>query len=190
MKIESQNDFRIAVKLSKDDLTELDITYDELDYANIETRRVLWTVLDEARQVLGREINISERMMIEAVPETDGGCSIFFTVLPKSGKKDIRGFTLKKGQDILVCELKSADDLINLAGRLYALDNGIKSSLHMENGAYRLVACPDLKDFFTVEAMFAEYGELLPQSDLTVAKTRERWKTLADGDAARQLAGL
>ena len=51
MKITAENDRCLSVELTGDDMRKLDITYEELDYANIETRRVLWTLLDEARRI-------------------------------------------------------------------------------------------------------------------------------------------
>ena len=54
MKIDSNSEGKITVALSNEDMNELDITYDELDYSNIETRRVIWTLLDKAGQQLGK----------------------------------------------------------------------------------------------------------------------------------------
>ena len=53
-------------------MQRLDITYEALDYSNIETRRVLWTLLDEARRVAGTNISLSDRAAQEIaafVPE-------------------------------------------------------------------------------------------------------------------------
>ena len=69
MKIEAPEENKIVVRLTADDMTKLHITYEEMDYANIETRRVIWTLLDEARRELGRDIDPSGRMLIEALPE-------------------------------------------------------------------------------------------------------------------------
>lgn len=52
MKIEAPEENKIVVRLTADDMTKLHITYEEMDYANIETRRVIWTLLDEARRSL------------------------------------------------------------------------------------------------------------------------------------------
>jgi hypothetical protein len=46
LKIEAISDEKILVALSDKDMDELQITYDEMDYSNIETRRVIWTILD------------------------------------------------------------------------------------------------------------------------------------------------
>ena len=48
MKINSPAEDRIIVDLTDEDLRELDITYEDMDYSTIETRRVIWTVLDAA----------------------------------------------------------------------------------------------------------------------------------------------
>ena len=57
LKIEAPQENRIVVELTSADMTELDITYEEMDYGNIETRRVIWTILDRARAVLRRDID-------------------------------------------------------------------------------------------------------------------------------------
>lgn len=64
MKIEAPEENKIVVRLTADDMTKLHITYEEMDYANIETRRVIWTLLDEARRELGRDIDPSGRERI------------------------------------------------------------------------------------------------------------------------------
>ena len=74
MKINSPAEDRIIVDLTDEDLRELDITYEDMDYSTIETRRVIWTVLDAAGKALGRDLDPSHRMVIEASPKSAGGC--------------------------------------------------------------------------------------------------------------------
>lgn len=94
MKIEAPEENKIVVRLTADDMTKLHITYEEMDYANIETRRVIWTLLDEARRELGRDIDPSGRMLIEALPAREGGCVLQFTVLEQEHKPQ-RHLTMK-----------------------------------------------------------------------------------------------
>ena len=77
MNIQADGNEKIAVTLSHQDMNELDITYDEMDYSNIETRRVIWTVLDEAKRVLGKPINTDGRLLVQVSPADDGGSSQF-----------------------------------------------------------------------------------------------------------------
>ena len=80
MKIEAIGEEKILVALSDKDMNELDITYDEMDYSNIETRRVIWTILDEAKRSLGKPIDTNGRILIEVTPSDDGGCIMCFTL--------------------------------------------------------------------------------------------------------------
>lgn len=105
MKIELQNENKIVVELTSLDLETLDITYEDMDYSNIETRRVIWTLLDEARRVLDKDISTTERMLIEALPSEDGGCVLYFTILPSSScdKSGKRLVMKKEAEPMLLC---------------------------------------------------------------------------------------
>ncbi|MBR1810967.1 MAG: hypothetical protein IJ766_04865 [Clostridia bacterium] len=81
MKVIAEHDCFISVELTAEDMDELNITYDALDYSNTETRRVLWTVLDEARRLSGEEFDITDRLVIETMPADGGGCLIIFTAV-------------------------------------------------------------------------------------------------------------
>lgn len=48
MKILAPAENRITIELSARDMDALNITYEQMDYSNIETRRVVWTLLDRA----------------------------------------------------------------------------------------------------------------------------------------------
>ena len=77
MKIQAPTENRITIELSARDMDALNITYEQMDYSNIETRRVVWTLLDRAGHELKRDIDPSGRMIIEAVPAGRGGCVLF-----------------------------------------------------------------------------------------------------------------
>ena len=80
MKIQAPAENRITIELSARDMDALNITYEQMDYSNIETRRVVWTLLDRAGHELKRDIDPSGRMIIEAVPAGRGGCVLKFTL--------------------------------------------------------------------------------------------------------------
>ncbi len=95
IKIKALSDEKISVTLTENDMRDFDITYDELDYSNIETRRVIWTILDEAARVLGKRVNIENRLLIQAAPTDDGGCFLEFTQLPEATTKTKRYLVIK-----------------------------------------------------------------------------------------------
>lgn len=121
MKIEAPEENKIVVRLTADDMTKLHITYEEMDYANIETRRVIWTLLDEARRELGRDIDPSGRMLIEALPAREGGCVLQFTVLEQEHKPQ-RHLTMKKSRTPIVYEFTSAQRLLDAAENVRRLN--------------------------------------------------------------------
>lgn len=108
MKIQEDGEEKISVTLTKADMTELDITYDELDYSNIETRRVIWTILDEAKKALGKCVNADNRLLIQVSPEDGGGCRLQFTNLPDTADSKRRRLIMKKDEEqILFCPFDS-----------------------------------------------------------------------------------
>ena len=104
MKIESNGEEKITVTLSQTDMSDLDITYDEMDYSNIETRRVIWTILDKARKTLGKSVDTDGRLLIEVSPSEDGGCILHFTNSPFADSKSKKRLIMKKeAEPILFC---------------------------------------------------------------------------------------
>ena len=104
MKIESNGEEKITVTLSQRDMSDLDITYDEMDYSNIETRRVIWTILDKARKTLGKSVDTDGRLLIEVTPSDDGGCILYFTNSPLADTKSKKRLIMKKeAEPILFC---------------------------------------------------------------------------------------
>ena len=104
MKIESNGEEKITVTLSQTDMSDLDITYDEMDYSNIETRRVIWTILDKARKTLGKSVDTDGKLVIEVFPSADGGCILHFTSSPFGDSKNKKRLIMKKeSEPVLFC---------------------------------------------------------------------------------------
>ncbi|MCL2299494.1 MAG: adaptor protein MecA, partial [Firmicutes bacterium] len=80
MRIEAITRRKVVVELSAEDMTTLDITYEALDYASVETRRVIWVILDRVRECTGCDIDPSGQLLIDAMPRPTGGCILFFTL--------------------------------------------------------------------------------------------------------------
>ncbi len=113
MKIEKSGDEKIVVALTNKDLNELDITYDEMDYSNIETRRVIWTILDEACRELGEPIDTDSRLLIEVSPDEDGGCTMYFTSVPTGEFHTQKRLVMKKDTEPLVFDTADSDAFLD-----------------------------------------------------------------------------
>ncbi len=106
MKIESNGEEKITVTLSHIDMADLDITYDEMDYSNIETRRVIWTILDKAQKTLGKSVDTDGKLLIEVAPLSDGGCILHFTSSAYPDSKSKKRLIMKKeAEPILFCPI-------------------------------------------------------------------------------------
>lgn len=176
MKIEMQSGDKIMVELTDSDMKSLDITYEDMDYGNIETRRVIWTLLDEAKRVLGRNIDPSERMLIEAMPGENGGCTLLFTVLPFDAgtrkklvmKKSTEPvLMLAENRDALLSAVKLLDNFSAKCGGYEILGQGGESYVLL-----RPAACDG--QFFTT--LLCEFGDIIDADEQEIARLREYGK--------------
>ncbi len=167
MKINSPNVSKIIVELTRSDMSELDITYESMDYSNIETRRVIWTILDKARHELGRDIDPSCNMTIETMPLDSGGCVIFFTVndIPESIK-----VVLSKKEDVY--EFDSIDNVIDFFSSMKE-DFPIGDLYSDNKGKFRLIT--PLDERLKTKIKFHEYSHPCREGNLAAEITKEHW---------------
>lgn len=183
MKITDEGDRCLSVELSQDDMKRLDITYEELDYANVETRRVLWTVLDEARRVSGRDISLSDRLIIETQPSQEGGCLIRFTCVP--GTRRRKGGRTVDETGCLVCDFATVDRLLDFTARMREPQLHCRSELYEQDGVYRVLFYPDLRGRDALIATVSEYTDCHADTDgLMSAYTAEYWRCISRDFAA------
>ncbi len=189
MKIVSPQENKIVVELTDADMTELDITYEEMDYGNIETRRVIWTILDRARHTLSRDIDPSGKMLIETVPTPEGGCVLYITVLQTQPHAlGCRGLLrIHKERTSFTYAFETLSDLTACAARLRENTSvPCRSSLFLLDGQYRLSIRSELPPR-RVKTLLAEYGTPCADGALPDAFLREHGKLLAEDDAIEKL---
>lgn len=167
MKINSPNKAKIIVELTCDDMTELDITYENMDYSNIETRRVIWTILDKARLELGRDIDPSGKLTIETIPLEKGGCVIFFTLNDKC-----TALTKAVTKNEEVFEFDNIDNVIDLISSLknYSLSGDLYSD---NKGKFRLITPSDER--LNAQITLNEYSHPCREGKLAAEITKEHW---------------
>ena len=167
MKINSPNKAKIIVELSRDDMLDLDITYEDMDYSNIETRRVIWTILDKARLELGRDIDPSGKLTIETIPLNTGGCVIFFTVNALS--TELKAVV---SENESVYEFDSIDNVIDLLSSLKS-KSPVGDLYSTDTGKFRLIIKQGEKNINKIK--FGEYSHLCREGKLTAEMTKEHW---------------
>ena len=184
MKINSPAEDKIIVDLTKQDMLELDITYEAMDYSTIETRRVIWTVLGEAGKFLGRELDPSHRMIIEASQKPEGGCTLCFTILDGRKKSVSQKHTLKKQSEGIICDFEKLDDLFRAAEEINRRKSETKSCLYESDGIYRLILnCSSER----TRAVLSEFCKIKVCNKMLVDFTKEHWRLLASDNAVEKL---
>ncbi len=107
MKINTVNEFRVEVELTLAEMERLGVSFESLDWADLETRRALWSVLGALREQ-GVEIGLGGRLLIEA-GRAPQGMRLCFTVLPQ--KKGVpRAPRVVKDEALAVLCCKTARD--------------------------------------------------------------------------------
>lgn len=174
MKIQANGEEKISVTLSKNDMTDFDITYDELDYSNIETRRVIWTILDEAKKVLGKSVNIDNRLLIQVSPADDGGCFLEFTQLPEPCDTARKRLIMKKDSEPVLFTAFDGNAFMDSLELLHSFESLIKNTdLILYEGSYCAVIYP--KPTATEGLVFSlcEFGEACVSSKKELAEIYE-----------------
>lgn len=160
LKIDSNSEGKITVALSNEDMNELDITYDELDYSNIETRRVIWTLLDKAGQQLGKCINTDSKLLIEAAPLNEGGCVLHFTFLPVNDPKSKKRLVMKKEADPILFKPFNENAMLDSVKILCNLSNEIKSvECYKCKNKFYFSIYPKLTFSDSLSFILSEFGE-------------------------------
>ncbi|MBR2868910.1 MAG: adaptor protein MecA [Clostridia bacterium] len=180
MQINSPAENRIIIELSAQDMIELDITYEDMDYSSIETRRVIWTVLDAAGKILGRELDPSRKMIIEAMPLVGGGCVLFFTMTDtpvRSGRTKL----IKQAAN-LICDFDSLESLYKAAEECICKAENVSNSLYESGGRYRLIISSPT-DINRCEKRMSEFACCRKCGNLEADFTREHWNPIAEGNA-------
>ena len=71
---------KLKMILTHEDLLEFEMEEGELDYANTETKRMLWDILHQAKTSVGFNAD-GHRVLVQLYPSRHGGCEMFVTRL-------------------------------------------------------------------------------------------------------------
>lgn len=122
----------LKVCLTREDMEFFDIEFDEFDYSNAQTRRVIWTILDEAKRTLGFEA-VRENLYIRAFRCMSGGCELF-----------VSREESQKGKEPILYRFDSGDMLIRACARLRnCAFNGESRLFAGDDGRFYLVLCTE-----------------------------------------------
>ena len=82
------NESKLKVMLEESDLSRLELSSEELDYANPEAKQLFGDILGYAKEELGFDTS-GYRVLLQLYPSKDGGCEIFITRLGKLEEAEV-----------------------------------------------------------------------------------------------------
>lgn len=173
MDIQPIGNNKFIVGLSSDDLKNLDITYAAMDYSNIETRRVIWTILESVRNSTGKDIDPSGNLIIEAFPDNADGCVLIFTV-PFS-RSDI-GTVISKKNSTQIFEFENSDCLLDVISAIGKMPD---ESRFFTDGKKFRIEIPSANLVFS-KHIIEEFGRFIGNDRITVALTHEHWNEISE----------
>lgn len=180
MKIEAIGEEKILVALSDKDMNDLEITYDEMDYSNIETRRVIWTILDEAKRSLGKPLDTDGRILIEVTPSDDGGCIMCFTSMPVTDYKSKKKLIMKKDAEPLLFEALDPNAFLDALEILKGASEAYKffDAFSYNNKLYFIIH-PKITGTEKIAYILSDFGETYLYEAELLCRIREYGKKLS-----------
>ncbi len=186
---------KIKISLTKADLDGYSITSDDIDYDNTETRRVFWTLLDEAKRKTGFDAAKS-RIFIQIYPGRDGGCELYVSKISRAEKdEEISLNVLRKLSEIKEeCKVKKSsvycfdeiNALIAACRRLKALGYSHSSSAYSEGKKRFFLTVDTDGDRFS---FIGEYGQR-QSADEIMLYINEHCGVICENDAVTRLGEL
>lgn len=187
MKIELLDDNTVKIMLSKEDMEQFGITYDEMDYKNPETKRVILKLIDTVKK--DASIDLSKgKLFIEAFPYADGGCILYVNILNPSGSESSK--KQKSSFDTpLIYRFVDLSALCAAARCLHERYDHIilKNALYLLEDAYYLSLYTYFKLDDKVSCLLGEYGQFFGKGAVAAALVQEHAKELLDKDAIQTI---
>ena len=189
------SDSKIKIMLNAEDMAHYAITSELLNYENTETRRVVWQILDEAKQKTGFGA-ASDRVLIQVYPSRSGGCEMYVTKVPPSlpHPAEERGAPRHEGKRALYA-FSCLSDFLHACRQLSCREGVLESTAYVtQEGSYYLLieegGAESLPGFAPVYSPAEEYGERMKNSGARLAYIKEHATCLCENGAVERFASL
>ncbi len=131
------NDRKLKVMLTKEDLADLSLTCDTIDYDNTETRRAFWSILDEAKHKTGFDA-AKDKVYVQVYPSRSGGCEIYVTRLSEGTASAPVSFCKSLFPERTLFRFEKLEDMLSACACLAECGFASCSSAYCETHAYYL----------------------------------------------------
>ncbi len=168
MHIFFESERRFKVELDAADLSELNITYDEMDYGDEHTREVLQGLLKKIGIPGGFE-SVTGRIMIEVFPKSKDGCVVQYTSIDDEVRNVVKMRRVTPSPTVY--EFGGVDDMLSAAVQLKD-ETETPLEMYLVGDKYRMVAYLE-RDEKRVRRLMSEFAERIGKGAAVAAFTAE-----------------
>ncbi len=179
MNITALAEDKIRIDLNETDMSRLNITYSELDYSDVKTRRIIWTLLSEAENELGFSFDTKTKLLVEVCQKESDGCAVFFTFLKNENASSDN--LLKKEREKLIFEAFDENSFIDAALLLKKgkYPSAKATGVSLQKGFFLVIDTPTgYSD--SVLHMLSEFGSVKASADSEALKLIEHSNTVTE----------
>lgn len=176
---------KLEIALNCADMQKLDLSYEEMDYSDEQTRKTLVALLEYAKTTANFHPR-GAKLLVEVFPRADGGCVLHFTSL---GSR-FRSYPSHLALEPVVFEFSDADTLLEASVKTFARYSHriYKSSLYRYREQYRLVVYPlDYSDQLSVYFL-SEFARKVGQGEILAAYVEEHGELIIADNALDTLS--
>lgn len=202
------SDRKLKVMLTQKDLDGYGVSTEDLDYANTETKRMLWDILNTAKKNV-RFNTDGQRVLLQLFPSRDGGCEIFVCKLGALPASNAEGPAELFAEPILHCKrghrsaappdrkgafrFESLDWLLTVCRRLFDIGYGGESAAYAGDDRfyYLLLDGMDTTGYLPLDefSFIKEYGTS-ESAEGTLHFLSEHGSVICSSDAVATLGSL
>jgi negative regulator of genetic competence, sporulation and motility len=181
VKISCVSETVTVIELSPTEMEKYNFNIEKSDYSSPHTRKVLWSIIDEASKITGRNVEVNQGLEIDFLPDIKGGCLLIIS----QGTPKTKYLLCDK--DTGIYESRDINSFLDFAKAATHLKDSAESSFYYYEGCYRLILSSPHKALHILTGEFA-----LTAMDYisTADKTREAFNCLIEANALEILSGL
>lgn len=181
---------KIKIELNSEDLEKLNITYEEIDYNNEKTRKIICNLLLLAENKTDFDVKNS-RVLVEAFPQINGGCELFITRLspsPQLSKTNQRDFI---PNSFYAFKFVSYEHLeLTIKALLKSNVSITSSSLYKLEDAWILIINLTKDKILSADLIATQFGNRIKYSSSLKAHLEEYGKLICDKNATEIISSL
>lgn len=182
MKIHKNSDAkhgtRLIAEITAADLLKYRLSYDDIDFNNPQTRNMIYDILNYRGTDFSVLKHGGARLVIDAVPDSEGGCIMFITVCRPSRYRVVK---MPSNPHEKICMLFGADCLYPLASGLEHCKGSIgKNELYYDGNNYAVIISSGTLDEKYLSKVLSEFGVIYSPSKLSRAVIEEHYEKLTD----------